>query len=276
MLEWVAVLLSIRSLVLAVCEPKEWPKRAIDILLSLTFALFAGVLFLTRSKSYDPAAIMIFATIIGVSLALRLSGLFKHNRLLKIVKCFSFGAFWSLSLLAIALSGFTRLSEDKPVAKVVITGKRLKKWVEWQNPHEISRQKWVDTSEVILQTHDGDIIGKYYIYGDLVAVRARIVRFRPILNFLGIPNVCHLEAVYNGYNTMERHNQLPHLGYPIPLPISLFRHIWEKGFYLNWRSSWIKSTTLESNYFPLRDSRDVPTCTSFWLTVTDGGLSSTK
>jgi len=276
MLEWVAVLLLIRSLVLAIFESKEWSARVIDILLSLIFAIVAGVLFLTRSASYDPAAVMIFATIIGVSLALRLSGLFRHNRLLKIVKCLSFGSFWSLSILAIALSGFTRLCDDKPVAKVVITGKRLKKWVEWKNPHDTFRQKWVDTSEVILQTRDGSTIGKYYIYGDLVAVRARIIRFRPILNFLGIPNVCHLEAVYNGYTTMERHNQLPHLGYPLPLPVSLFRHLWEKGFYLNWKSSWIKSTTLESNYFPLHDSRDVPTCTSFWLTVTDGGLSSIK
>lgn len=274
MLQWVALLLFIRSLVLALFEPKKWPGRASDILLSLLLALFTGGLFLISSTSYDPAAVMVFAAVIGVSLALRLYGLFRNNPLVNTIKCLSFGVFWGLSILAIALNGFTHLCEDKPIAKVVITGKRLKKWVEWKNSDGPFRQKWVDTSEVILETTDGSTIGKYYIYGDLVAVRARIIRFRPILNFLGIPNVCHIEAIYNGYNTMERHNQLPHLGYPLPLPISFFRHLWEKGFYLNWRSPWIKSTTLESNYFPLHDSRDVSICTSFWLTVTDGGLSS--
>lgn len=269
----VATLLFVRSLVLAIFEPKSWHGKLTDLFLALVFAILTAILLLTGLK-YDPASLAIFTAFIGVFLALRLAGLLQNSALLKITKWIFFGAFWSIATLSFALSGFTHLAEDEPIAKVVITGKKLKKWVEWKNPDDISRQKWIDTSEVILETATGEVIGRYFIYGDLVAVRARVIRFRPILNFLGIPNVCHLEAIYNGYTSMEKHIQLPHLGYPLPLPVSFFRHLWESGFYLNWKSPWIKSTTLESNYFPLYDRHHIPLSTSFWLTITEGGLSS--
>lgn len=265
MISSISICLCIRSILLAIFEKKSSFKRFADILYALCFAAAA---FAIGMANFHPVPILISAGTIGVAVVLRLGGFLRHSSIVKFGKWFFFTAFWTLSLLSIGLSGFFHLTEDQPIAQVVITGNHQKKWVEWKNPNGALRRERVNASEVVLKSTSGLLIGKYDIYGDFVAVRARVVRFSPILNFLGIPNICHLEAVYNGYETMQRHNQLPHLGYPIPLPMSIFRHLWEKGFYLNWKSSWIKSATLESNYFPLSDNR------TFWLTVTEGGLSS--
>lgn len=267
MISWIAISLCIRSILLAVFEKKSGFRRIADVLCALCFAVLA---FALGTATFSPIPLLISGGTIGAALALRLGGFLRHSSMVKWGKRAAFTAFWALALLSISLSGFSNLTEDTPIAQIVITGNQQEKWVEWKNPNGALCCEWVDASEVVLQSPNGNVIGKYGIYGDFVAVRARVIRFSPILNFLGIPNVCHLEAVYNGYETMQRHNQLPHLGYPIPLPVSIFRHLWEKGFYLNWKSSWIKSSTLESNYFPLQSSR------TFWLTISEGGLSSTQ
>lgn len=259
--------LAIRSLLLAVFEGKRW----INLTLAIFFALTGTALTVTAPFKYDPVISMVLAVLIGISLVLRLYG-FRSNR--KALKTFFFISIMFVSSAIIALSGFTHLTEDKPIATIKLTGKRKKKWVEWQNPDHALKKTCVETCEVTLQTPKGQNIGKYHLYGDLVAIRARVLRFHSLLNFLGIPNVCLIDAVYNGYQTMDRHNSRPHVGFPIPLPINLFSKLWVKVFFMEWNSTWIKSATLESNYFPLFNDQNDPSRATYILTVSNGGLSA--
>ncbi len=270
MIAWIATFLAIRSLLLGVFEEKPRWLRWIDFSI---FFFFVLIVF-TSTFQYDPVLMMASASLIGVTVVLRLFGFYSKTKKWTMLKGMAFSAFFMLCTVNLIFSGFQRLVEEKPVAKITLAGKKMKKWVEWKNPSQDCQANWVDTYEIVLERMDGKQIGTYYIYGDLVGVRARLIRFRPLLNFLGISNVCHLEAVYNGYTSMDNHNHLPHLGDALPFSARIFSALWKKLFYAQWKSSWIKEATLESNYFPLCNEKGRPLKRTYILNVSSGGLSA--
>ncbi len=107
-------------------------------------------------------------------------------------------------------------------------------------------------------------MGAYSLEGDLVGIRARIIRFAPFLNFLGFSNICHIDSIHNGYLKMDDHNRLPHVGYAI----SSAWWFWMKLFQQEWSIPGIKNAVLQSNYLPLKDN-------SYYITVTAAGISCT-
>lgn len=181
-------------------------------------------------------------------------------------------------LVILSLSFFNRISEDKPVLKVVLTGMKEEEWVEWKNPQEALKSAYLPTYEVRLEKPDGKLLDSFFLYGDLVGIRAKVIRFTPFLNAIGIANIYQLETVYNGYSTSLRHNAYPACARPLNVSSSKLQCIlwnfWEKLFVQQCHSSWIKSAALESAYFPLADQHGEPICKDYLLTISAGGLSS--
>ena len=112
-------------------------------------------------------------------------------------------------------------------------------------------------------------------------MKAKALRFRPVLNLIGLHNLFRIEYVYNGYTTAERFNQYPHQAHEIPAPHPIlssmqkrFWGFWDEAFYQQNDPWWIKSATLESSYFPLVNPDGTPFHGSYYLTVNPGGLSS--
>ena len=178
---------------------------------------------------------------------------------------------------------FFYVTEDRPVLKITMTGNFRGERVEWKPPSELLQQEELNAYEVILDTPEGKRIETLYVYGDQVAVKAKVLRFRPILNVLGFTNLCQIQYVYNGYSTAERFNHYPHRAQEISVHTPVianfqkrFWNFWEEFYYLRRRSSLVKSATLESTYFPLVEETGRPFQGSYFLTVTTGGLSSIR
>ncbi|HSE39253.1 MAG TPA: hypothetical protein VLH08_00690 [Acidobacteriota bacterium] len=185
------------------------------------------------------------------------------------------------ALLSVMLSGFQSLTEDRPVLKIVMTGNEKQEFVEWQPPNSTPRKENLTSYEVQFTTADGKPVTDLYIYGDQVAAKARILRFKPILNAIGIPNVCKIEYVHNSYSTAERFNTYPHKAWEIRTSHpwvephqEKFWNYWGKYYRQETTDAWVKSATLESTYFPLIRPDGSSFKGAYFLTVTSGGLSS--
>jgi len=252
MLFWIAFLLVIRSALIGIFENR----RLFHGMNALALGVIA--LLLLPIRKFDPFTILAAASVIGISLTLRFFGFFKKNSLIFWIKSTLFGAFFVMAALSVTVRGISHLIEDKAALEVELTGRHVKKWVEWKNPMADYQTAWLDAYEVILRHPKGEILARHYIYGDFVAVRSEVIRFSPLLSFLGIQGGCRIEAVYNGYNNMKRHTLLPHLGYPILDTSPLFSLVWNWLFYGKVKLPGVKSGTLESNSLPLIDQKGAP------------------
>lgn len=261
-------LLAFRSLILAIFEVKRIPLRLLD------GGLFLLYLFLALLLPVQNMPVIIGASaIIGISLFLRLRRPYAPAYSFRLLKGAAFFGFLILYTLAFSLSACFNLSEDQAVLKVNLTGKTRQEWVEWKNPRGVLKKEPMTAHEVRLETLEGKEIGSYFFLGDQVALKAKVIRFSPLLNALGIKNRCRLDALHNSYSTAERGNLLPvqyeELHHPDPLTEWIWK-FWEPLYLQTQESEWIKSATLESNYFPLDAEK------SYLLTVNQGGLSSTN
>jgi hypothetical protein len=184
------------------------------------------------------------------------------------------------SLITVMISGFLFLTEDQPVLKIIMTGKGRPEGVEWKPPGAALQKQNLMAHEVQFETPEGKPVAQLFVYGDQVAVKAKVLRFRPILNAMGLRNLCRIEYVHNGYTTAQRFNFYPHSAQEIHMTDprleaiqSRFWKYWEGLYYQEEKNWWVKSATLESGYFPLIYANGSPFRGAYYLTVTPGGLS---
>jgi hypothetical protein len=280
-------ILTIRSLLLMLVESKSPGLRFADFLLALLFGAtaYAIVLFTGFNPFQDlPLTLISFillGMVVGLSMLLRLRKPYESRPLLFTLKFLLTLLILFVSVVVIMTSGFIHIAEDRPLLKITMTGMQKKEQVEWKSPNRELRNEDLTAYEVVLAKPDGKLISSFYMYGDQVAIKARVIRFRPILNVAGLSNLCRIEFVFNGYTTAERHNAYPHLAQTVSMePLLLkpfqkrFWDFWENIYYLRGKSWWVKSATLESAFFPLVQPDGSPFQGSYYLTITPGGLSS--
>jgi len=278
-------LLTVRSLLLMIFERKPWPGRILDFLLMMFFGCCASALWVCANINFNMQLLIAFVALsilIDTALVMRIRKPHTSRPALMILK-FLFVAFLlGVSYAVIMMTGFLRLTEDQPILKIRMTGNQQTEFVEWKQPEGTLRKQELSTYEVLLETPDNKPVARLYVYGDQVAVKAKVIRFRPTLILLGFPNLCRIEYVYNGYTTAERFNMYPHRAQKIALsnaklePLQdSFWSFWEKNYLQTEESRLIKSATLESNYFPLIHSDGRPFQGAYYLTITAGGLSAT-
>ena len=154
------------------------------------------------------------------------------------------------------MSGFQYLTEDRPVMKVVLTGDQKQELVEWQPPNGTPRKETLTSYEVEFQTPDGAPVTELYVYGDQVAAKARVLRFKPILNAIGIHNLCRIEYIHNSYDSAQRFNQYPHKAWEIRTAHPLiepyqekFWNYWSKYYRQEDTNAWVKSAPSNPHTF---------------------------
>jgi hypothetical protein len=202
-------------------------------------------------------------TLFFISSALLFAISFKWGKRFRFLK--GAGLFLSLLFLTIALAfhGFMRVLTDEPLAQVIIPGVR-------------SEAGYL----VKISSAQGEPITEHYIQGDLVGIRAKIIRTKPLFTFLGLQTLCRIELMHSSYLKKDAFEKLPHSAYEISfeharfLP-KFFEEFWESLFFEHASSFWVRSATLESSYFPLVNRKSLPYQGSFLLTLTSSGLSST-
>jgi len=278
--------LCMRSLILAIRETKPLALRILDILFAALFACAAVFLFLFVPLSWPGDIRMllllaIFPLLILVFLSVRLRKPYRARPVSFLFKLLLAVVLAFVSLSSMVVNGYLRLYEDRPVLKVTMTGKWKKEHVEWKPPNDGIQRQELPEYEVLIETREGKILSDIFLYGDQVAFKARVIRFRPTLYFLGATTLCRIDFVYNGYTTADRHNFYPHRAiepdWTNPGLKSFqdkFWSWWEDYYYQESEDALMRSATLESSFFPLVDREGKPFRGAYYLTVNPGGLSA--
>jgi hypothetical protein len=279
--------LALRSLLLIFAIGKPAAIRLLNFLFFLFFAASAVFVFaILRSHILVHTEVGIISFVI-LMIPIGILTLHKSRRpympqpVLFLLKALLVMVVVIACLLAVMMSGFQYLTKDRPVLKVLLTGEQKKVLVEWQPPNGTPRKETLTSYEVHFQTPEGAPVTQLYVYGDQVAAKARILRFTPILNAVGIHNLCKIEYIHNSYDTAKRFNQYPHKAWEIRTAHpwiepyqEKFWNFWGKYYRQEDKNAWVKSATLESTYFPLVQPDGTAFKGSYFLTVTSGGLSS--
>ncbi|MCI0417594.1 hypothetical protein L0222_32915, partial [bacterium] len=193
--------LAVRSLLLMAGGRKPASIRFLDFLVFLFYAGCAALFFIfLRMHIVAQPQIAILAFIafmipIGLLALHRLRKPYSPRLLLILCKAFLAMIVLLAAMLAVMMSGFQYLTEDRPALKVVMTGMQQAETLEWQPPNGRLLKETLPTYEVQFQTPEGQPVAQIFAYGDQIAVKARILRFRPILNAIGIHNLCGIEYV---------------------------------------------------------------------------------
>src|SRR6185436_9158409 len=208
--------LAVRSLLLITGRQRPASIRFLDALIFLFYVACAALLFtflngiILAQPHIAILAFIAFIIPIGVITLQRLRKPYTPHPLLFLFKLLLMLIILIAAMLAVMMSGFQYLTEDHPVLKVVMTGNHKSELVEWKPPDGELHKEALPTYEVLFQTPEGEPVDRIFAYGDQIGVKARILRFRPILNAIGIRNLCGIEYVHNGYETAERFNTHPH------------------------------------------------------------------
>jgi hypothetical protein len=273
----VALLLSLRSLLLLLTG-----KRVAISLFSFVFYLclalpLAGNVF--SSLKEDSMAKAILAIVLAAAVS------YSYTRKVKEPQekfswkeaLFPMG-FFVLGIIVLSLNAIDNLTGEKPILKIRLTGKQTFNEVTWKTPKSKWQKSTLPYYEVVLEAIDGKELQRFSLSGELCAVRAKIFRFHPLLNALGIPTKYKLDLLYSGYRNAERYAEHPVEAHSLaslssPWDSLIFKY-WESFFCRESTALWIKSAILQSNYFPLTDAQGEPLQQEYYLTLSPSGLSS--
>lgn len=187
--------------------------------------------------------------------------------------------FLLVGLLFLGINALNNLSSEKPILKICITGNLRSEQMQWKQPDGPLTLAPIDCHEVILRTLDDEEVAHLFLPGDLVAIRAKTFLFPPLLAAIGVKTKYRLDLIYSGYRKAEDYARFPVRAQPLESPASglsglLFKY-WESFFVKNTHLFFVKTATLESQYFPLTDEEGHPLAREFMLTLSPFGLSKT-
>ena len=198
------------------------PERAFFLALALPFANVA-LADLTNHRAAKILVLAFFAALIGYSLWKQLRSSQEKKETFIFKKLFFATLFSALGIALFGINSIETLSSEKPILKVRLTGKSENHEMEWKNPHRKDVQRSnIAAHEVILQTTDKNEVFHSFLPGELCAVRAKIFRFHPLLNALGISNKYRLDLIYTGYRSAKKYAEFPIDAHPLTLPLSFF------------------------------------------------------
>lgn len=272
-----ALLLSLRSLLLLIAG-----KRVAISLFSLIFYLCLALPLIGNVLSHlkeDSMAKAILVIVLAAAVS------YSYTRKVKAKQensswkeaLFPLG-FFVIGVIALSLNAIDNLTGEKPILKIRLTGKQTFNEVTWKTPKSKWKRSTIPYYEVVLETIDGKELQRFSLSGELCAVRAKIFRFHPLLNALGIPTKYRLDLLYSGYRNAEGYAEYPVEAHSLaslssPWDSLIFKY-WESFFCRKATSLWIKSAMLQSNYFPLADAQGEPLQQEYFLTLSPSGLSS--
>ncbi len=240
--------------------------------LHVALATFSLVLFLMLPKQFFPVPTAIIAALLTFSLIKHLKNkeaTFHFSTLAGWTTLYVFGGV--VSLLSLAF----RYTDNQVIGHVVLKGNDQSVWMSWKNPSQrVTESGWLHSYEVEVQDGEGKKLFSDFLMGDYVGVRAQVILIEWPYQLLGFSHLYRLELVHNGYSTAERHRFFPHVAYALPFSRKILEKVWTRLFEGTWQIPGVKSTTLESSYFPLREAKLNASTREYNLVVGPTGLSA--
>lgn len=203
----------------------------------------------------------------------------RQVRFFKLKTFFSLFTYCLLSFFLFIVQ-FDQFFEDRPIVNVEILGEKKNERMEWKTISSSFQKASLETYRVKITLPNGQIIKELYIHGDYISIRAKIIRWDPLLQFFGLKNLYRLDGIYNGYKTPERENLFPHQAIDFTLEQSSMTHfidkIWSTLFFRHLSIIGVKTASLEACYLPLVNEKGTPFRGKFHLTLNQSGLSSVQ
>lgn len=273
----IALLLSVRSLLLLLAGKKVATSLFSFIFyLCLSLPLMGNVFSSLKEDSMAKAILVIvFTAAVSYSYARKVKA---PQEKVSFKDALFPLCFFVIGIIALSLNAIDNLTGEKPILKIRLTGNQTFNEVTWKTPKSKWQRSTIPYYEVVLETMDGKELQRYCLSGELCAVRAKIFRFHPVLNALGIPTKYRLDLLYSGFRNAEKYAEYPVEAYSLSSLSSswdslIFKY-WESFFCREATAVWIKSAILQSNYFPLTDAQGEPLQQEYYLTLSPSGLSS--
>ncbi|MBP7074866.1 MAG: hypothetical protein KBA81_05720 [Rhabdochlamydiaceae bacterium] len=252
-----------------------WILRSIFCKHSIIYSVLAIVslaLFLILPKQFDLFPLSLAAAILALSLIRHVKNKetpFRLSNLAGWISLYVVGGV--ISLLSLTF----RYHENQVIGHVILKGNDQSVWTSWKNPsHTATESAWMHAYEVEVQDAKGATLFKDYLMGDYVGVRAQVILIKWPYELLGFSHLYRLELVHNGYSTAERHRFFPHVAHALPFSRKLLETVWNKLFLGYWQIPGVKTTTLESSYFPLREAKLNASQMEYDLVIGPTGLSA--
>lgn len=235
----------------------------------ISLAATSLALFLILPKQFALVPFLIVTALLAFSLIRNKKESFRLSTLIGWASLYVIGGV--ISLLSIAF----QFKDDQVIGKVILKGKTQETWMTWKNPSQTSTESsWMSSYEVEIQDSNGNKLFNDLITGDFVGVRAQVILIQWPYQLLGFNHLYRLELVHNGYSTAKRHQFFPHVAYALPFSYKLFEKVWNQLFLGNWQIPGVKSTTLESTYFPLREAGLSASAREYDLVIGSTGISA--
>lgn len=213
------------------CEAKNgfW-HRLFSLLLSLFFFTCTSLLFI-NSRTLFPDDLVSLAIIFGPCLLM--TGILFYRRKTgkkshPVLKCCTFFIYIILVLATLAFSFFTRYGQESPIVKIHFTGVGKEERVAWKNPQGPAQDTLLKTYQIGLESVEGAPLGQFVLYGDLVGVRAKVIRFHPLLQAIGFRNLAAIDMIHNGYADSSSYESQPTVAY------GLNHRSWHSWFWGKW------------------------------------------
>lgn len=254
--------LTLRSYTLAFLEKTGLYRRLIQGVLAIFFS-FCLFLLLLRCPTLFAQFWPFKATLLGLFLLLTVALCMvrlKFGPRHAVLKTLSFLAFLTTFSLTMTLQGFIHVRTETPLVIVSIPG------VKTQDQYLV---RLFSLTNALLEEH--------LVYGELVGIRAKVIRVKPYLSFFGIGNFCKIDLLYSSYLDPDQISTSPHSAYRLSLVHQFpdfLEKIWEDLFFENGRFLWIQSATMESVLFPLMKKSSSPFQGNFHVTLGPSGLSA--
>lgn len=238
----------------------------------IALAALSLVLFIALPKQFFPVPTLVIAAFLTFSLIKHLKNRdapFQLSRLVGWTSLYLFGGV--VSILSLAF----RYNDNQVIGHVVLKGNDQSVWMSWKNPSQPKTESgWLRSYEVEVQDAHGKKLFSDYLMGDYVGVRAQVILIEWPYQLLGFSHLYRLELVHNGYSTAERHRFYPHVAFALPFSRKLLEKVWTRLFEGTWQIPGVKSTTLESSYFPLREAKLNASAREYNLVIGPSGLSA--
>ncbi len=184
-------------------------------------------------------------------------------------------------------AGFLALTGDRVTLTVDVTGETRPQTAESAGPDQPATPRTVTAHRVKFWLPTGIQVGDYWINGDRLAVKGRVLRLPPVLSGVGIPNFYQLLEVHNGYVNRDPKKGDVRQETPFAAEGPLAVHPWWRPIQTrlihDWQGgdsgeSWwaLGSETNESPYYPLVEAGGKPLHRQFLFVLPPSGIPTSR
>lgn len=243
-------------------------------LLSVVTLLFFSALTLIlcphalKSVSFEPLAWL--AGILGLWLCYDIYTLKQQTFKPSKVRILLGVGFATAGILFVSCITLPHLFADTAILRIELTAEPKKERVTWKTPSGPVQTQSMTSYRVIIKDMQEKSVFDGYLYGELAAVRLKLLSFPTWMQWLGFPHLWHAEAISSDYINLEKKRTRPSETFSLtgsltPFWERILWRFWEKGFYYEGKPFFLSSFSLTSTHFPLLDRKGNPLKGSFLI-----------